>query len=320
MQKISLYHFIFALTLFGFIFPNGASFAEINPLWTVSSVSGDALFIQSEEQQQPLRRRQTLNVGDRVETGDDGKVVIARGQQSVLITANSSFEIRPTKSDLFTRIFQRFGILMFRVDKRPSKHFQVDTPYLHAVVKGTTFTVSVDEGGAAVHVTEGLVEVTGPAASQNDPVARRKFLVARGYTASISAGQGRRLQIGVSTDVPQAAKHGHQIKSDLGASRLNIEKASKGLLRRASAGNEPVAKGKAKRTQSAQKPSKGKPKGTNNRAQKWTGSLPPDLGDVTLGHGAESGLGGGASFGKLVGENASNGKGKSKGKGKGKNK
>src|SRR3546814_7909473 len=41
-----------------------------------------------------------------------------------------------------------------------SPHFGVQTPYLAAVVKGTTFSVTVDGTGASVQVVEGAVEVS----------------------------------------------------------------------------------------------------------------------------------------------------------------
>jgi len=218
-----------------------------------------------------------------------------------LVAANSSFEIRATQSGFLTRIFQRFGTLMFQVDKRMVKHFQVDTPFLHAVVKGTTFTVSVDAGGAAVHVTEGLVEVTAPLTDGFGTVGNQTLLVARGYTASISGGPSSRLQIGVSSRAPHATGHGHQIKTDLGGSNLNIEKASRGLLKGYAAHG----------SQSAQHKNLNNSHGTAQGAkQKGRPGLPPGLDGEMPGNGAYDLLD------KLVGQNAaaSNGNGKGKGK------
>ncbi|CAN0589684.1 unnamed protein product, partial [Ectocarpus sp. 12 AP-2014] len=48
----------------------------------------------------------------------------------------------------------------FKVDKRKDKHFRVETPYMAAVVKGTTFNVTVGAQGTTVQVTEGAVEVS----------------------------------------------------------------------------------------------------------------------------------------------------------------
>lgn len=311
MHRITLHHFVFALILFGCLLSAKASYAGAQPRWMVSSVSGEALYLKEAEERQPLRLGQVLNVGDRVQTGDDGKVVIARGKQSVLIAANSSFEIRATGSGFFTRIFQSFGTLMFRVDKRPAKHFQVDTPFLHAVVKGTTFTVSVDAGGAAVHVTEGLVEVTAPLADAYGAVSDQTFLVASGYSASISAANGGRLQMGASSGAPRNAEHRHQIRSDLGASHLNIEKASKGLLRGYSAENKANTKGATRKSQTAQRAKQSQAKGAKGGiSQKDGRGLPPGLDGAIPGGGANY------FIADLVGQSASASKGKGKGKGK----
>lgn len=218
----------------------GSGRADVHAPWTVSAISGRAFITESSASDtRPLVRGEVLKAGDRIETGDDGKVVVMRGAQSVLVTANSNFEIVATESSFFTRIYQSMGTLMFEVDKRPKKHFQVDTPYLHAVVKGTTFTVNVDEGGATVHVTNGLVEVT-------EPVENQKILVARGYTASIGSGYGSGLMIGVD---PKGGRrnHGPRIESDLGLGKLNFEQTSDGLLRnqKAQNGNRPMDAGNA---------------------------------------------------------------------------
>ncbi len=303
MYRIALRHFVFALAFFGILFSAKISLAETQPQWTVSSISGEALYLNFENEPQSLRRGQILYAGDRIETGDDGKVIVTHGKQSILVAANSSFEIRTTQSGFLTRIFQRFGTLMFQVDKRNVKHFEVDTPFLHAVVKGTTFTVSVDAGGAAVHVTEGLVEVTAPLADGFGTAGNQTLLVARGYTASISGGPSSRLQMGVSSRAPHATGHGHQIKTDLGGSNLNIEKASRGLLKGYAAHGSQSAQ-QANRNKSAKRGGK----------QKGQRGLPPGLDGTIPGNDAYDLLD------NLVGQNAAASKGKGKGKGKGKKK
>ena len=51
------------------------------------------------------------------------------------------------------------GEILLDVEKRNVKHFEVSTPYLAAVVKGTQFSVTVDETGSNVKVLRGKVEV-----------------------------------------------------------------------------------------------------------------------------------------------------------------
>ena len=59
-----------------------------------------------------------------------------------------------------TTIIHQSGSILLDVEKRNVKHFEVETPYLAAVVKGTQFRVTVEQGAARVDVVRGQVEVT----------------------------------------------------------------------------------------------------------------------------------------------------------------
>ncbi len=154
--------------------------------------------------------------------------MLTRGDEQVTIGTDSSFEMQPASDGMLTHIFQKVGTLMFKVHKRPSKHFEVQTPYLVAAVKGTTFTVSVDAAGGAVHVVEGLVEVGGFGGGN-------KVLVRPGRTASVDAKGGGKVQIGVTPHKPNSTG-GKQSKAptidhEKGAGPLNIEQSSNGLFK-----------------------------------------------------------------------------------------
>jgi hypothetical protein len=200
--------------------------------WSVASVSGSAEIKQPSGAWQPVRQGLHVDVGHKIRTGADGTVVLARQDETVTIGAGSAFEARPAANGMMTSIYQSIGTLLFKVHKRSNPHFEVRTPYLVAVVKGTTFTVNVDAAGGAVHVTEGLVEVA------NADGADRVF-VRPGKTASVAAARGSKVQIGT---MPRDAKPGDaksnngkqskapEIKRDLGAQSVDIERASKGLF------------------------------------------------------------------------------------------
>ena len=79
-----------------------------------------------------------------------------------------------------TRIEQSSGTASYTVGKQRSPHFSVETPWLAATVRGTSFLVSVDENTAQVNVREGLVEV---AATLGEAVT----LVNAGATALVTA-------------------------------------------------------------------------------------------------------------------------------------
>ena len=57
-----------------------------------------------------------------------------------------------------TLIDQPYGQAQYHVTKEPHPHFEVDSPLLATVVKGTTFTVSAGKTKNSVTVIEGRVE------------------------------------------------------------------------------------------------------------------------------------------------------------------
>jgi FecR protein len=200
--------------------------------WLVQSLSGTADLKVPGKDWQRLADGQEIDVGATVRTAKDGRVVLSRDDERVTIAAASSFEIKPASNGMLTRIFQKAGTLMFKVHKLPNKHFEVGTPYLVAVVKGTTFTVSVDANGSAVHVTEGLVEVS----SLSGP---EKLLLPAGKTGSIGARPGSKLQSGAVTpdkgsdsgkSSGKKAK-GPAINETIQSAALDIEETSNGLFR-----------------------------------------------------------------------------------------
>lgn len=78
----------------------------------------------------------------------------------MLVSPNSVIALPEHQKDgLSTTIIQQAGSVLIQAEKRNVKHFQVETPYLAAVVKGTQFRVSVNAVGSTVEVIEGRVEV-----------------------------------------------------------------------------------------------------------------------------------------------------------------
>ena len=198
--------------------------------WTVRSVSGDAQFQKGDSAWQPLAGGQSVVEGDAIRTSGNGRVVLARDDESITVAANSSFEVAPAADGMLTTIAQKLGTLMFKVHKRPDRHFEVKTPYLVATVKGTTFTVSVDGGGSAVHVTEGLVQVGN--------LHGADILMLRpGETASIASQAGSKLQSGQLAPVKSGKQsnagglQGPAINKVIQSAAIDIEKASNGLFK-----------------------------------------------------------------------------------------
>ena len=128
--------------------------------WRVSKVSGDVSVTPQGGPQGGLADGATVKPGDNVRTGQNGRVLLTRGQETILISPNSVIGIpADKKAGMSTTIIQQAGSILLEVEKRNAKHFAVETPYLAAVVKGTQFRVTVDGTGSRVDVLKGQVEV-----------------------------------------------------------------------------------------------------------------------------------------------------------------
>lgn len=152
--------------------------------WVVAESQGDATQQVTDGAALPVAAGTVLAEGASVRTGADGRLVVAHGNDRLTVSANSAFSL-PRGADPATgpSILQTLGTLLFKVEHTPGRRFEVDTPYLAAVVKGTVFTVSIDGGAQIVHVAEGAVEVS--AALSHDAV-----LIRPGQTATLSSPSG----------------------------------------------------------------------------------------------------------------------------------
>lgn len=137
------------------------AFAADDGVWSVSKSSGDVWLAASGAQPVSLSQEGTLKPGDTIRTGRNGRVLLVRGEETILISPNSVVGLPAEKKEgLSTTIIQRAGAILLEVEKRNVKHFEVETPYLAAVVKGTQFSVTVDAGSTKVGVLRGQVEVS----------------------------------------------------------------------------------------------------------------------------------------------------------------
>jgi hypothetical protein len=134
--------------------------AEDGAAWLVGKSSGEVWVTVQGAQQASLTEQAQLKAGDTIRTGRNGRVLLSRGEESILVSPNSVVGIaEQSKQGLSTTILQQAGSILLEVEKRNVKHFEVETPYLAAVVKGTQFRVSVNATGTSVDVLRGQVEV-----------------------------------------------------------------------------------------------------------------------------------------------------------------
>jgi hypothetical protein len=122
-----------------------------------------------------------------VTAGRNGRAVIRRGEEQVILQPLTRLVLTRATPGA-TNILQSAGSALYRIGKKKTPHFQVDTPYLAALVKGTAFTVTVNRTRADVMVTEGAVEVSSREGSAVS-------LVKTGMTASVSRAETRAIDL-----------------------------------------------------------------------------------------------------------------------------
>jgi uncharacterized membrane protein YgcG len=166
---------------------SGAAFAEV-PGWKVSESSGQVAIV-SPGVSKIAHRGGAVAVGEIVATGTNGRAVLVRGEEYLIVSPNTRIRVAdPAQTGGMTQIIEIFGNTIFKIKKMATPHFAVQTPYLAAVVKGTTFSVTVSDKGATVQVVEGRVEV-----STRDGGA--SYMVLPGDIGSVTAGALMQLNV-----------------------------------------------------------------------------------------------------------------------------
>ncbi len=134
-----------------------------NQTWSVVSTSGQVhslLTGTGEELWQPVMRGISLQPLSTIRTGSDGRATLTQDRNIVIVDPNSEIKL-PASLDASAAVLvrQEAGTATYRIHKARKQDFQVITPFLTAAVKGTVFTVTVDESSATVAVFSGVVSV-----------------------------------------------------------------------------------------------------------------------------------------------------------------
>jgi len=165
--------------------------SQTSGLWQVQSVEGGAEARRDGgDNWFPVRIGQALEPGSEIRTERESRVALISGREVLDVAPDSRVELPPVMKVPPMRVIQWFGDVMYEVGKRPSRGFEVDTPHLAVVVKGTKFMVQVDDDGSVVDVSEGIVTVA--AEGNRDHLVD----VAAGVAASVLAGAPGTVSIG----------------------------------------------------------------------------------------------------------------------------
>ncbi|WP_298199918.1 FecR family protein, partial [Novosphingobium sp.] len=128
--------------------------------WTVSETAGTVTVSQA-GRTVPATRGMVVLPGATLSTGAGSRAIVVRGRDFVTVAPGSRINL-PVDGEKrgFLTLVQEWGNAIFQVEKQAKPHFGVRTPYLAAVVKGTTFSITVGAEGASLQVVEGLVETS----------------------------------------------------------------------------------------------------------------------------------------------------------------
>lgn len=153
--------------------------------WTVVRLRGDAQHYDGREWH-PLAIGDTVRRSHHVRTLHNGRMELVRGNESIDLGPGTFLAIHEAQGRKLTNVEHHLGSVVISADKRNVEHFQVTTPVLAAVVKGTRFSVRLANGRALVDVDSGVVQVQD---TSNNVIAN----VVVGQSAS--AGADRPLQV-----------------------------------------------------------------------------------------------------------------------------
>ena len=240
-----------------------------------------------------LTRDQELSSDAWIETAA-GRAVLVRGHETVIVEPNSRVQLPGALVNGNTQVLQSVGSAIYKIGKQKDPHFQVDTPYMAAVVKGTSFSVTVSDDKASVTVTEGLVEVSTPD-QQDVEFVRPGFtaLVSRDNSSDIVIDHTRASDLPFSAPVPRNEGESTQavmILKAIGDVEVDVKEVSGGLVTSAETLVDPVpAKGDSEQTNGAKDDVDMKPKEDVILRDESTGptDFGPPLGDAPT----DSGIG-----------------------------
>jgi hypothetical protein len=114
----------------------------------------------------PLKRGDVVGNEQVIRTLADGHADLQRDMEVMTLGSNTEIRIRQDSETGYTTVLQDFGRVEVDAEARRVKHFEVQTPYLAAVVKGTHFIVNSDSDGATVTVDRGAVSVQSVASER----------------------------------------------------------------------------------------------------------------------------------------------------------
>ena len=138
--------------------------------WVVTRLRGDVEMLDADGAWTALQRGDIVPNERMVRTSANGHAELTRNKEVVTLGSNTTIRIEDDDETGYTTVLQDFGRVEVDAEARQVKHFEVRTPYLAAVVKGTHFVVTSDGNGASVAVERGAVSVHSVATERSTTI------------------------------------------------------------------------------------------------------------------------------------------------------
>lgn len=142
------------------------AYAKDSPVRVTDPGTGAQALLKGKRGWVPLESGAELNKGDRIQTGPEGSVEIALGEEDALTlgeNADLTFEkIEPEHTSLTLSLGSLWGTVVHTL--KAEEKIEIKTPTAVAAVRGTSFAVEIQEEGDSeiteVGVFEGALEVS----------------------------------------------------------------------------------------------------------------------------------------------------------------
>jgi hypothetical protein len=141
--------------------------------WVVSKMRG-GVFVFKAGEWVLLKRGEVISDDSAIQTSKHARVILTRGKESISVAADTRIRIADKNGAKRTVVSQDFGEITVDVEKRNVQHFEVRTPILAAVVKGTRFVVKARGAEASIDVQRGRVEARDDRAGMKVDVMPRQ--------------------------------------------------------------------------------------------------------------------------------------------------
>lgn len=126
MRKIT--HLLLGLTFTAVAAGIAVPVRSQDTAWRISKITGQAWVTGAGSELAALTPALALKPGDSIRTGRNGRVLLTRGAETMLVSPNTAVTLpRPEQYGLST-VIQQAGTILLDVEKRNVQHFEVETP------------------------------------------------------------------------------------------------------------------------------------------------------------------------------------------------